>query len=76
MLFRSLVQIKDMRQSNRYWLNSVLIGASRHPEQIDWARTIERDYAAITAAEITSMARRYVIDSQAARLVIVPAHRN
>jgi len=72
----TLVQIKDMRQSNRYWLNSVLIGASRHPEQIDWARTIERDYAAITAAEITSMARRYVIDSQAARLVIVPAHRN
>jgi zinc protease len=69
----TLVQIKDMRQSNRYWLNSVLIGASRHPEQIDWARTIERDYTAITAAEITSLARRYVIDSQAARVVIVPA---
>ncbi len=68
----TLVQIKDMRQSNRYWLNSVLVGASRHPEQIDWARTIERDYAAITAADITSLARRYVIDSRAARVVIVP----
>jgi len=65
----TLVQIKDMRQSNRYWLNSVLTGSSRHPEQIDWARSIENDYAAINAVEISAFARQYLNNSQAAKIL-------
>lgn len=68
----TLVQIKDMRQTNEYWLNSVMIGSNRHPVQFSWARSIEKDYAAIDAEEISVLAKRYLDNDQAARVVIVP----
>lgn len=68
----TLVQIKDLRQTNRYWLNSVMIGSSRHPVQFSWARSIEKDYAAIDVAEISALAKRYLDNRQAASIVIVP----
>ncbi len=68
----TLVSIKDMRRSNSYWLNSVMVGSNRHPVQLSWARSIERDYAAIKAKEISDLAKRYLDNSQAATVVIVP----
>ncbi len=68
----TLAQIKDMRQSNAYWINSVLTGSTRHPEQLEWARTIERDYAAITIKELNGLARRYLDNRRAAVIVIAP----
>ncbi|KJS32635.1 MAG: hypothetical protein VR64_05800 [Desulfatitalea sp. BRH_c12] len=68
----TLVQIKDLRQSNMYWLNSVLAGASRHPEQLAWARTMESDYRAISVQEINTLAKQYLDNQKAATIVVVP----
>ncbi len=68
----TLTQIKDLRQNNSYWLNNVLAGVSRHPEQLDWSRSFANDYAAITADEVNAMARRYLNNAKAATIVISP----
>lgn len=68
----TLTQIKDLRQTNSYWLNSVLTGVSRHPEQLDWSRSFADDYAAITAAEVNALARQYLDNVKAATIVIAP----
>jgi zinc protease len=68
----TLTQIKDLRQSNTYWLNSVLIGSSRRPEQLDWARNMESDYAAIEAGELNALAEKYLDNRKAATIIIVP----
>jgi zinc protease len=66
----TLTQIKDLRQTNTYWLNSVLIGASRHPDQLEWCRTILKDYTQIKKDEIVGLARRYLDNDKAATIVI------
>jgi zinc protease len=68
----TLAQIRDMRQSNDYWINSVLMGSSRHPEQFAWARSIEQDYAGITAEEISALAKQYLVNTKAATVLIAP----
>ena len=69
----TLTHIKDLRQTNTYWLNSVLKGAARHPEQLEWARTFENDYAAITALEVNALSAKYLDNRKAAVVVIAPA---
>lgn len=68
----TLTGIKDLRQTNTYWLNSVLVGASRHPQQLAWARTIEKDYAAINAEEIMALTRQYLDNEKMAVILIQP----
>jgi len=67
-----LTHIKDLRQKNTYWINSVLIGAARHPEQLAWARSFESDYAAIRIDEISALARKYLANANAATLILTP----
>ena len=69
----TLTYIKDLRQTNTYWLNSVLTGAGRYPQQLNWSRSFEKDYAAITAEEITALARRYLVQDNAAVIILSPA---
>lgn len=64
--------IKDMRQTNPYWLNSVLTLCQRHPQQLEWSRTIENDYRSITAEDLTRLAKQYLKKDDAATVVIVP----
>ncbi|MDA8141221.1 MAG: insulinase family protein [Desulfobacteraceae bacterium] len=68
----TLAQIKDLRQTNAYWLNSVLVGVGKHPEQLSWARSIESDYAAITLEEINALAKRYLENQAAAVVTVAP----
>ena len=68
----TLTGIKDLRQTNPYWLNSVLVGASRHPQQLEWSRTMEQDYASITIDDITKLARKYLIPAKSAVIVVAP----
>jgi zinc protease len=68
----TLAQIRDMRQSNSYWINSVLMGSSRHPEQLGWARTMEADYTDITPEELNALARQYLDNRKAATILITP----
>lgn len=56
----TLTGIKDRLRENGYWLNTVLAGASRHPVQLEWSRTIATDYAGIRKEDIDRLARRYL----------------
>jgi zinc protease len=64
--------IKDLRQTNAYWLENVLAGAGRYPQQLQWSRTIEKDYASITSKEVVDLARRYLVWKNAAVVVLSP----
>ena len=68
----TLTGIKDLRQTNTYWLHSVLSASRRIPQQLDWARTIEEDYAAINAEEIQELAQKYLVNDKAAVVIIQP----
>jgi zinc protease len=68
----ALTGIKDLRRENTYWRDSVLSGAWRHPEQLDWSRNIRQDYAAVTAAELSALAARYLVPERRATIVIRP----
>ncbi|QTA83910.1 Peptidase M16 domain-containing protein [Desulfonema limicola] len=68
----ALTSIKDMRQKNNYWLDTVMSGSKEHPEQIEWSRTIEKDYASITKQELTELAEQYLDNNKAAVIIIRP----
>lgn len=67
----TLTGIKDSLRENRYWLQTVLVGASRHPVQLDWSRTIASDYAGIRKEDIEKMARQFL---DLSRVAVVQAH--
>lgn len=68
----TLTGIKDMLQSNYYWLNTVLSGSARHPQQLDWSRTIMDDYAFITKGELSVLAKQYLNNDKAAVIIVKP----
>jgi zinc protease len=72
----ALNRIKDMRQRNGYWLQTVLAGSTNHPQQIAWSRTIEADYAAIDAGDAAALAKRYLDNAKAAVIVVTPREKN
>lgn len=68
--------LNGTRQSlrdNAYWLPSVLARAQEKPERLDWARTKLADIEAITPAEISSLAAKYLGCEHASRATILPA---
>lgn len=68
----TLTSIKDIKRNNRYWLESVLNLSSRHPQQLQWPLTITEGFAGITADELTVLAARYLLESQAATVIVTP----
>ncbi|MFW5901440.1 MAG: M16 family metallopeptidase [Thermodesulfobacteriota bacterium] len=70
-----LTSIRERVKTNSYWLDSVLKGASRHPQQLEWSRSFLSDYQSITAAELSRLAKQYLDNPAAARLIITPAAR-
>jgi zinc protease len=64
--------IDVLRQTNGYWLNSVMTGSARHPQQYEWARSFVDDYAAVTAGELEALAARYLTEERAAAIIITP----
>ena len=67
-----LTGIKDLIRTNDYWVNSVLTGSAGHPQQIDWSRTIQKDYAAVSSTEVHHLAQKYLGRSKPAVIVIQP----
>lgn len=72
----ALTGIKDMLQSNYYWLNTVLSGSKKHPRQLDWSRTIMNDYASITKEELSALAKQYLDNDKAAVIIVKPKQRD
>jgi zinc protease len=64
--------VKDMKQTNRYWLDSVMTLSSRHPRQLEWPLTIQEDFASITAKEISDFAARYLDPEVSAEIIFMP----
>jgi zinc protease len=68
----SLTGIKDRIRTNAYWLDTVLTGSKQFPQQIEWSRTIQTDYADITSRELSQLAAQYLDNEKAAAIVIKP----
>ena len=66
-----LTSIKEYRQTNGYWLNSVMTGSGRAAEQYAWAKSMVSDYGAITRQEISELAATY-LSGERAVLIIEP----
>jgi zinc protease len=67
-----LTSIRDLVRTNRYWLGSVLTGSSRHPQQLEWPLTFQKDFAAITAEDISDLSAQYLQPEKSAAVVIIP----
>ena len=67
-----LTSIKELRQTNGYWLNSVMTGSQRHPQQFEWARSFQDDYASVTVEELATLAAAYLTDDRASAIIIQP----
>lgn len=68
-----LKQLEVLRETNAYWLNSVMAGSRKHPEKLDWAHTIVSGYSGLTHKEMTALADTYLDLEKAALIRILPA---
>ncbi len=59
-------------RDNGYWLYYVLQSAQEQPARLEWPRSRERDYLAMTVDELNTLARRYLAHTSAQSFVAVP----
>jgi zinc protease len=69
----ALTAIKESLRKNAYWLGNVLARAQEKPEMLDWARTRLADIEAITAADLSALAKTYLGRDRASRVIVRPA---
>uniref|UniRef100_UPI00404BA282 M16 family metallopeptidase n=1 Tax=Cephaloticoccus sp. TaxID=1985742 RepID=UPI00404BA282 len=67
-----LTSVRESLRTNGYWGGSVLARAQEKPEVLDWARSRLPDIEAITAAELSELAKAYLGQARASRVTIVP----
>ncbi|MFH0781315.1 MAG: insulinase family protein [Pseudomonadota bacterium] len=68
-----VTSITDTVRTNQYWLASVLTLSSRHPQQLEWPKTILSDFSSIDEKDLTQLARQYLVNSRAAVVRAVPS---
>jgi len=68
----TITSIKDLLRKNEYWLNAVLSGSVRHPQKLDWSRTIMTGYSSITSDDLSAIAEKYLDNEKAAIIIIKP----
>jgi len=61
-----------LRQTNSYWLNSVMANSFNHPEKLDWACHLIEGYSSIIPDDLTILARLYINMKESALLIIRP----
>jgi len=71
-----MTELKESVKSNEYWLNSVLAGSKRHPQQLEWPLSILQDFGEITVDQIGMQADRYLVPGKMATAVIRPVPEN
>jgi zinc protease len=69
-----MTALKERTRTNLYWLDSVLSLSARHPQQLDWSRTIIDDYTSISETELSELARKYLGNEKAAIVTVKPVH--
>ncbi|MFM9030004.1 MAG: M16 family metallopeptidase [Opitutaceae bacterium] len=63
---------RESLRTNAYWLQSVLARAQEKPEVLDWARSRSADIEAITAAELSALAKQYLGRDRVSRVTVLP----
>ncbi len=69
----TLTSIRDMLRTNHYWLNSVLVRSSRHPQRLVWPKSIQSDIASISIEDISALAAKYLQPKKAAKVILLPS---
>lgn len=64
-----LKSITTQRQQNQYWMGSVFDRSATQPFRIEWAGTMEADYTAMTAAELSELAKQYLDNDKALQVI-------
>ncbi len=59
-------------RDNSYWLHYVLQALQEEPARLEWPRSREADYRAMTVAELNALASKYLTADQAQTFVAVP----
>lgn len=67
-----LTTLRDSARTNQYWLGAVLAKAQERPEVLDWCRSRYADNEAITTAEISELAKRYLSPDRVSRVIVIP----
>ncbi|MFV0436749.1 MAG: M16 family metallopeptidase [Desulfopila sp.] len=67
-----MTQLDEAVKTNGYWLNSVLVDAVPHPEQLLWPRTMREDISAITVEQMKALASRYLVAENMAVATVRP----
>ncbi|HEY1109707.1 MAG TPA: insulinase family protein, partial [Opitutaceae bacterium] len=68
-----LTSLRESARTNQYWLGAVLAKAQERPEALDWCRSRYTDNEAITVAEISELAKRYLGADRVSRVVVIPS---
>lgn len=63
---------KSLRQ-NSYWLGTVMDRSQAYPDKIEAARSRDADYASITLEEINTLAKKFCLKENSARISISPS---
>ena len=63
---------KSLRQ-NSYWLSAVMDRSQTFPNKIEASRARDADYASITLEEINSLAKKFCVKENSARISISPS---
>ena len=70
-----ITSIKELMETNGYWLSNVLSLSTRHPQQVRWPTTLLDDFRSITAADVSRLVDRYMVAERRA-VGIIRADRN
>jgi zinc protease len=68
-----LTALRESARTNPYWLGAVLARCQENPNRLDWARTRQSDIAAISQAELSDLAKRYLAPDAACQAIARPA---
>lgn len=68
----ALTSIKQSLRTNPYWLGTVLSAAQEQPERLEWSRTRLSETEAITAAELSALAKQYLDPAKVSEFISLP----
>lgn len=68
----ALTAIRQSQRTNPYWLGTVLSSVQEEPRRLDWARNRLTDTEAITATELSALAKQYLNPAKVHELISLP----